>query len=43
MLLRSIGALMIALSGLELCVVISSAVLGIKALSSKEKVENSTF
>ncbi|XP_030606310.1 uncharacterized protein LOC115794800 [Archocentrus centrarchus] len=37
MLLRSICALMITLSVLELCVVISSAVLGIKALRSKEK------
>ncbi|XP_063342552.1 high affinity immunoglobulin epsilon receptor subunit beta-like [Pelmatolapia mariae] len=40
MLLRSISALMITLSVLELCVVISSAVLGIKALRSKEKGQN---
>ncbi|KAL3980174.1 transforming growth factor beta-2 [Sarotherodon galilaeus] len=40
MLLRSISAVMIILSVLELCVVISSAVLGIKALRNKEKGQN---
>lgn len=40
MLLRSISAVMITLSVLELCVVISSAVLGIKALRNKEKGQN---
>lgn len=40
MLLLSISAVMITLSVLELCVVISSAVLGIKALRSKEKGQN---
>ncbi|XP_063342890.1 high affinity immunoglobulin epsilon receptor subunit beta-like [Pelmatolapia mariae] len=40
MLLRSITAVTITLSVLELCVVISSAVLGIKALRSKEKGQN---
>ncbi|XP_035527841.1 transmembrane protein 176A-like [Morone saxatilis] len=40
MLLRSINAVLIVLSVLELCVTISSAVLGIKALSSSEKKEN---
>ncbi|KAM6935108.1 uncharacterized protein PEZ65_005530 isoform 2-T3 [Lycodopsis pacificus] len=37
MLLRSVNALLIVLSALELCLVISSAVLGIKALRSREK------
>ncbi|XP_041843314.1 transmembrane protein 176B-like [Melanotaenia boesemani] len=37
MLLRSINAVLIILSVLELCVTISSAVLGIKALRSTEK------
>ncbi|KAL3980173.1 Rho-associated protein kinase 2 [Sarotherodon galilaeus] len=40
MLQRSISAVMIILSVLELCVVISSAVLGIKALRNKEKGQN---
>ncbi|XP_035527845.1 membrane-spanning 4-domains subfamily A member 8-like [Morone saxatilis] len=40
MLLRSINALLIVLSVLELCVTFSSAVLGIKALRSSEKKEN---
>ncbi|XP_063343976.1 high affinity immunoglobulin epsilon receptor subunit beta-like [Pelmatolapia mariae] len=40
MILRSIIAVMVTLSVLELCVVISSAVLGIKALRSKEKGQN---
>ncbi|XP_051262243.1 membrane-spanning 4-domains subfamily A member 8-like isoform X2 [Dicentrarchus labrax] len=40
MLLRSINAVLIVLSVLELCVTISSAVLGIKALRSSEKKEN---
>lgn len=40
MLLRSINAVLIVLSVLELCVVISSAVLGIKALRSSEKKKN---
>ncbi|CAI5661709.1 unnamed protein product [Oreochromis niloticus] len=40
MLLRSISAVMITLSVLELCVVISSAVLGIKAMRNKEKGQN---
>ncbi|KAK9514242.1 hypothetical protein VZT92_027722 [Zoarces viviparus] len=39
MLLRSVNALLIVLSALELCLVISSAVLGIKALRSREKGE----
>ncbi|XP_070768461.1 membrane-spanning 4-domains subfamily A member 6C-like [Enoplosus armatus] len=39
MLLRSINAVLIILSVLELCVAISSAVLGIKALRSGEKGE----
>ncbi|XP_049901878.1 transmembrane protein 176B-like isoform X4 [Epinephelus moara] len=37
MLLRSINAVLIVLSALELCLVISSAVMGIKALRSSEK------
>ncbi|KAM6995273.1 uncharacterized protein LKV04_007497 [Tautogolabrus adspersus] len=40
MLLRSINAVLIVLSVLELCAVISSAVLGIKALRSSEKTDN---
>nr|XP_033497546.1 transmembrane protein 176B-like [Epinephelus lanceolatus]XP_033497547.1 transmembrane protein 176B-like [Epinephelus lanceolatus] len=40
MLLRSINAVLIVLSALELCLVISSAVMGIKALSSSEKEED---
>ncbi|KAG8009841.1 Membrane-spanning 4-domains subfamily A member 8 [Nibea albiflora] len=40
MILRSIDAVLIVLSVLELCVTISSAVLGIKALRSREKKEN---
>ncbi|KAG8009840.1 hypothetical protein GBF38_013890 [Nibea albiflora] len=40
MILRSINAVLIVLSVLELCVTISSAVLGIKALRSREKKEN---
>lgn len=40
MLLRSAIAAMIVLSVLELCVAISCAVLGIKALKSSEKTEN---
>ncbi|XP_075962942.1 uncharacterized protein LOC142965749 isoform X1 [Anarhichas minor] len=39
MLLRSVNALLIVLSALELCLVISSAVLGIKALRRREKGE----
>ncbi|XP_068426153.1 membrane-spanning 4-domains subfamily A member 6C-like [Clinocottus analis] len=39
MLLRSMNALLIVLSVLELCLVISSAVLGIKALKSRGKGE----
>ncbi|XP_068592152.1 transmembrane protein 176B-like isoform X2 [Cebidichthys violaceus] len=39
MILRSVNALLIVLSALELCLVISSAVLGIKALRSSEKGE----
>ncbi|KAM8870068.1 uncharacterized protein AB9W97_017090 isoform 2-T2 [Spinachia spinachia] len=38
-LLRSINAVLIVLAALELCLVISSAVLGIKALSSRRKGE----
>ncbi|XP_019130736.2 membrane-spanning 4-domains subfamily A member 8 [Larimichthys crocea] len=40
MLFRGINAVLIVLSVLELCVSISSAVLGIKALRSSEKKEN---
>ncbi|XP_033496475.2 transmembrane protein 176A-like isoform X1 [Epinephelus lanceolatus] len=40
MLLRSINAVLIVLSALELCLVISSAVMGIKALRSSEKEED---
>uniref|UniRef100_A0A4W6BNG8 Uncharacterized protein n=1 Tax=Lates calcarifer TaxID=8187 RepID=A0A4W6BNG8_LATCA len=40
MLMRSINAVLVVLSVLELCVTISSAVLGIKALRSREKEEN---
>ncbi|XP_038566632.1 membrane-spanning 4-domains subfamily A member 8-like [Micropterus salmoides] len=40
MLVRSIDAVLVVLSALELCVVISSAVLGLKALRSSEKTEN---
>ncbi|XP_041798750.1 membrane-spanning 4-domains subfamily A member 8-like [Chelmon rostratus] len=40
MLLRSINAVLIVLSALELCVAISCVVLGIKALKSSEKREN---
>ncbi|XP_051262246.1 membrane-spanning 4-domains subfamily A member 8-like isoform X5 [Dicentrarchus labrax] len=40
MLLRSINAVLIVLSVLELCVTFSSVVLGIKALRSSEKKEN---
>ncbi|XP_070768151.1 membrane-spanning 4-domains subfamily A member 6C-like [Enoplosus armatus] len=43
MLLRSINAVLIILSVLELCVVISSAVLGIKALRSGEKGEKKSI
>ncbi|XP_074508856.1 uncharacterized protein LOC141778466 isoform X2 [Sebastes fasciatus] len=39
MLLRSMNAVLIVLSALELCLVISSAVLGIKALRSREDGE----
>ncbi|XP_054477698.1 uncharacterized protein LOC129109619 [Anoplopoma fimbria] len=39
MLMRSMNVLLIVLSALELCLVISSAVLGIKALRSREKGE----
>ncbi|KAL7394572.1 hypothetical protein ABVT39_028123 [Epinephelus coioides] len=40
MLLTSINAVLIVLSALELCLVISSAVMGIKALRSSEKEED---
>ncbi|GAA6217297.1 B-lymphocyte antigen CD20-like isoform X1, partial [Lates japonicus] len=40
MLLRSINAVLIVLSVLELCITISSVILGIKALRSREKEEN---
>ncbi|KAM9353185.1 uncharacterized protein ABDE67_005553 [Symphorus nematophorus] len=40
MLLRGLNGLLIVLSVLELCVAISSAVMGIKALSSNEKRED---
>ncbi|XP_049901886.1 transmembrane protein 176B-like isoform X2 [Epinephelus moara] len=40
MLLRSMNAVLIVLSALELCLVISSAVMGIKALRSSEKEED---
>ncbi|CAK6958945.1 uncharacterized protein LOC128367089 isoform X2 [Scomber scombrus] len=40
MLIRSMNAVMIILSALELCLVISSVVLGIKALKSSQKGEN---
>ncbi|XP_023262888.1 transmembrane protein 176B-like [Seriola lalandi dorsalis] len=40
MLLRSINAVLIVLSALELCVAISSATMGIKALRSEEKTED---
>ncbi|XP_073341832.1 uncharacterized protein [Pagrus major] len=40
MLIRGIIAVLIVLSVLELCIVISSAVLGIKALRGREKREN---
>nr|XP_020500175.1 uncharacterized protein LOC109992043 [Labrus bergylta] len=40
MILRSINAVLIVLSLLELCTVISSALLGIKALRSREKTDN---
>ncbi|XP_076594233.1 uncharacterized protein LOC143325185 [Chaetodon auriga] len=43
MLKRGIIAILIILSVLELCVVISSAVLGIKALKSSEKKENKSI
>lgn len=38
--LRSISAVLVVLSVLELCVAISSAVLGIKALKSTKKGQN---
>lgn len=40
MILRSINAVLIVLSVLELCVSLSSAILGIKALIYKEKSVN---
>ncbi|XP_062277677.1 membrane-spanning 4-domains subfamily A member 4D-like [Scomber scombrus] len=40
MLNRSVNAVMIVMSALELCLVISSVVLGIKALKSSQKGEN---
>lgn len=40
LLFRSIHAVLIVLSVLELCIVISSVVLGIKSLRSKEKGQN---
>lgn len=40
MLARGINGLLIVLSVLELCLVISSAVLGIKALRNSERREN---
>ncbi|XP_038566634.1 transmembrane protein 176B-like [Micropterus salmoides] len=43
MLIRSINAVLIVLSALELCLVISSTVLGIKALRSSEKTENKSI
>lgn len=40
MILRSINAVLIVLSVLELCITISSATMGIKTLKNKEKQEN---